>query len=367
MSPISRGFLGRRPQADPARIPPGQYLETGFPVLSAARRPTRPWDEWSFTIDGAVDETVSWTWDELLALPQEELTVDIHCVTKWTKLDTGWKGVSVDALLEGVSTEAGHIVAWSDGGYTTNLPLEDVTGGKAWVVHTYAGEPLEPAHGGPARLLVPHLYFWKSAKWVRGLTLTLDNEPGFWEDRGLPRPRRPVARAALLERLSAGGQVPSRAPVVWRTASVAEVVPETARARTLVLDVPGWPGHVAGQHVDVRLTAEDGYQAERSYSIASAPEAAQLALTVERIDDGEVSPYLVDVVLAGDELEIRGPIGGPFTWRSSDGGPLLLIGGGSGLVPLMAMARHLVAHPAPPSGGRRAAARVGPALRPICL
>jgi ferredoxin-NADP reductase len=118
---------------------------------------------------------------------------------------------------------------------------------------------------------------------------------------------------------------------------------ETSTTRTLVLDVPGWPGHVAGQHVDVRLTAEDGYQAQRSYSIASAPEAGDLELTVERIDDGEVSPYLVDVARAGDELEVRGPVGGHFTWRDDDGGPLLLVGGGSGLVPLMAMLRHRAA------------------------
>jgi ferredoxin-NADP reductase len=131
-----------------------------------------------------------------------------------------------------------------------------------------------------------------------------------------------------------------RAPIVWRTATVREVVPETPRASTIVLDLPGWPGHVAGQHVDVRLTAEDGYQAERSYSIASAPESPSLSLTVERIDDGEVSPYLVDELRAGDQFELRGPVGGYFTWRPQDGGPLLLLAGGSGLVPLMAMVRH---------------------------
>jgi ferredoxin-NADP reductase len=131
-----------------------------------------------------------------------------------------------------------------------------------------------------------------------------------------------------------------RAPIVWRLATVRESVAENAHAKTIVLDVPDWPGHVAGQHVDVRLTAEDGYQAQRSYSIASAPEDAQLALTVELIEDGEVSPYLAEELRAGDELEIRGPIGGHFTWRVQDGGPLLLVAGGSGLVPLMAMLRH---------------------------
>jgi ferredoxin-NADP reductase len=136
---------------------------------------------------------------------------------------------------------------------------------------------------------------------------------------------------------------PGRARIVWRLGRVVEVVDETERARTLALEVPGWPGHVAGQHVDVRLTAEDGYQAQRSYSIASAPEDVTVALTVERIDDGEVSPYLVEELRAGDELELRGPVGGWFTWRVDDGGPLLLLAGGSGLVPLMAMLRHRAA------------------------
>jgi ferredoxin-NADP reductase len=134
-----------------------------------------------------------------------------------------------------------------------------------------------------------------------------------------------------------------RAPIRWRTVTVSDVRDETPQARTIVLDVPDWPGHAAGQHVDVRLTADDGYQAQRSYSIASAPEAAELALTIERLDDGEVSPYLAGELHAGDEFEIRGPIGGHFTWRVRDGGPLLLIGGGSGLVPLMAMLRHRAA------------------------
>jgi ferredoxin-NADP reductase len=138
-----------------------------------------------------------------------------------------------------------------------------------------------------------------------------------------------------LERLT----VP-RAPIVWRLATVRESLEETAHAKTLVLDVPDWPGHVAGQHIDVRLTAEDGYQAQRSYSIASAPEDDRLALTVELIDDGEVSPYLAEELRPGDQLELRGPVGGHFTWRVQDGGPLLLVAGGSGLVPLMAMLRH---------------------------
>jgi DMSO/TMAO reductase YedYZ molybdopterin-dependent catalytic subunit len=185
MPPVSRGFHGRRrPEIDQSRLPPGQYFTPDFPVLSAGPTPRTPLEDWSLRISGAVDEELSWSWDELLALPSETVTVDIHCVTKWSKLDTEWRGVSLDVLLEGVDTEAEHASAWCDGGYTTNVPLEDLTGGRAWVAYEYGGEPLDPEHGGPARLLVPHLYFWKSAKWLRGLALTIDDEPGFWELAG---------------------------------------------------------------------------------------------------------------------------------------------------------------------------------------
>jgi DMSO/TMAO reductase YedYZ molybdopterin-dependent catalytic subunit len=186
VSPISRGFRGRgrRDDVDPSRIPPGQYVTGDFPVLSAGPTPHTPLSEWTFSIRGAVDDPVSWSWEEFQALPSETVTRDIHCVTKWSKLDTDWTGVSVDTLLANVETSAEYVLAWCDGGYTTNLPLEDVTGGRAWVAYAYDGEPLDPEHGGPARLLVPHLYFWKSAKWVRGLELRENDEPGFWETYG---------------------------------------------------------------------------------------------------------------------------------------------------------------------------------------
>src|SRR5437870_3942789 len=236
---VSRGFRGRRPtEVDPARVPPGQYVTRDFPVLSAGPTPHTSLELWDFSIIGELDEPRGWTWEEFRALPSEEITRDIHCVTKWSKLDTVWQGVSVDTLLEGIETSAEYVTAYSDGGYTTNLSLEDVTGGK-----------------------------------------------------------------------------------------------------TLVFDVPGWPGHRAGQHVDVRLTAEDGYQAERSYSIASAPDTTRVALTVQRLEDGEVSPYLTDELRPGDKIELRGPIGGYFVWEPSEGGPLMLVAGGSGIVPLMAMIR----------------------------
>lgn len=185
MAPISRGFRGRRrADVDASRVPPGQYVVDDFPVLSAGPTPETPFDQWSFTINGAVDDERSWSWDEFVALPSETVTVDIHCVTKWSKLGTTWTGVSVDVLLEDVDTAAEYGSAFCDGGYTTNLPLEDLTDGQAWVGYAFDGEPLEAEHGGPARLLVPHLYFWKSAKWVRGLTLLDHDEPGFWETLG---------------------------------------------------------------------------------------------------------------------------------------------------------------------------------------
>jgi DMSO/TMAO reductase YedYZ molybdopterin-dependent catalytic subunit len=182
---VTRGFRGRRQEPETSsRLPPGQYLVRDFPVLSAGPTPHTPLDRWDFSIAGDVAQPQRWTWEELRALPQEKVHTDIHCVTRWSKLDTDWEGVSVDTLLEGVEHHAGYVLAFCDGGYTTNLPLEDVMGGKAWVVHTYDGKPLPAEHGGPARLLVPHLYFWKSAKWVRGLRLIDHDEPGFWESVG---------------------------------------------------------------------------------------------------------------------------------------------------------------------------------------
>jgi len=182
---ISRGFHGRRSEPDVAnRLPPGQYLVTDFPVLSAGPTPHTPKESWSFSIEGEIDSPKKWTWDEFTALPSQTITKDIHCVTRWSKLDTRWKGVSVDTLMMGVETAASYVLAFSDGAYTTNLPLEDVTGGKAWIVYSYDEAPLPPEHGGPARLLVPHLYFWKSAKWVRGLRLLEHDERGFWETLG---------------------------------------------------------------------------------------------------------------------------------------------------------------------------------------
>ena len=188
-SPISRGFRGRRPDSGTAtKLPPGQYETHDFPVLSAGPTPHTALDRWTFTLADAGGNKASWSWAEFEALPHETITRDIHCVTKWSKFDTVWTGVSVDAIIEAGAAKGVQplpfILAASDGGYTTNLPLADVTGGKAWVAMTFDGKPLHPEHGGPARLLVPHLYFWKSAKWVRAIHFRDHDEAGFWEGLG---------------------------------------------------------------------------------------------------------------------------------------------------------------------------------------
>jgi DMSO/TMAO reductase YedYZ molybdopterin-dependent catalytic subunit len=182
---ITRGFRRRHPEPPAGvRLPPGQHLVDGFPVLSAGPTPHTQRERWDFTIAGAVDVPRRWSWDELNALPHDTFKTDIHCVTSWSKLGTSWEGISLDTLLDGIELRGGFAVAECDGGYTTNLQVADITGGKAWIAFGYEGFALAPEHGGPARLLVPHLYFWKSAKWVRRLVVTESNEPGFWESLG---------------------------------------------------------------------------------------------------------------------------------------------------------------------------------------
>ena len=153
-------------------------------MLSAGPTPRVELDDWEFRVSTETGEVHRWDWAALQALPQAEPTVDLHCVTRWSKLATTWRGVSLDTLLADVETAADYVLIESYGGYTTNLPLEDLLDGQAWIAHEYDGAPLAAEHGGPARLLVPHLYLWKSAKWVRGLTLSLQDEPGFWETAG---------------------------------------------------------------------------------------------------------------------------------------------------------------------------------------
>jgi DMSO/TMAO reductase YedYZ molybdopterin-dependent catalytic subunit len=182
MGIVSPGFHGRR-RGD-QKLPPGQYLVTDFPVLSAGPTPRVDTGSWRFRLQTETGQVREWDWAQFRALPDEDITVDIHCVTKWSKLTTHWRGVSLDTLLAEAETSARYILAHSYGGYTTNLPLADVRDGQAWIAFEYEGKPLAAEHGGPARLLVPHLYFWKSAKWVQGIDLRDKDQPGFWESLG---------------------------------------------------------------------------------------------------------------------------------------------------------------------------------------
>ncbi len=186
MSFVSRGFKGFRriPEELADRVPPGQYIEPGFPVLTAGPTPDIAPGDWSVRIDGMVADEREWTAAEFAELPSETVPCDIHCVTKWSKLGTSFGGVSLDALFEQAEPLGAYAMVHSYGGYTTNLPVEDLTDGKAWIVTEHEGEPLPREHGGPARLLVPHLYFWKSAKWIAGLRIMDHDEPGFWEANG---------------------------------------------------------------------------------------------------------------------------------------------------------------------------------------
>jgi DMSO/TMAO reductase YedYZ molybdopterin-dependent catalytic subunit len=191
--PVTRGFTGKRRATVPGlpgradRLPPGQYdAGAEFPSLTAEATPLVDVDSWSLSIDGLVATPQRWSWREIHALPGDSYRGDIHCVTTWSKFDTTFTGVSVDTLLDaaGPLPEAAYVMAHATTGYTTNLPLDDLRGGKAWVVWEFDNKPLAVEHGGPVRLLVPHLYFWKSAKWVTRLEVMATDRPGFWEQNG---------------------------------------------------------------------------------------------------------------------------------------------------------------------------------------
>ena len=183
MTIFSRGFSGRRSAAD-VKLPPGQYLTSDFPVLSAGPTPHVALDQWEFKVDDGTAVLRRWDWKSFRQLPTEDIRVDLHCVTRWSKLGTFWEGVSLDVLLASVKTDSAYAMMRSYGDYTTNLPLKDLMNKQAWVAFKFEGSDLAPEHGGPARLLVPHLYLWKSAKWVRGMTLMPRDRPGFWESLG---------------------------------------------------------------------------------------------------------------------------------------------------------------------------------------
>lgn len=183
MGTISRGFFGRRSVAD-VKLPPGQYLTTDFPVLSAGPTPHIPLEKWEFMIDDGANVLGLWSWKSFRELPTENITVDLHCVTRWSKLGTHWEGVTLDTILGNIETDAEYAMVRSYGDYTTNLPLADLRNKQGWIAFRFEDEDLAPEHGGPARLLVPHLYLWKSAKWVRGIRLMHKDQPGFWESLG---------------------------------------------------------------------------------------------------------------------------------------------------------------------------------------
>jgi len=186
MAAFTRGFTGHAHEARSPRLPPGQHESASWPVLAAEPTPRLETASWTFRIEGLVEKEVTWNWDDIRSLNGSTFVGDIHCVTTWSRLAMTFKGVSVDTLLAAAVPlkSATHVVAFSHTGYTTNLPLADVLDGKALVVWEADGEPLPREHGGPARLIVPHLYFWKSAKWVAGLRILDHDEPGFWEARG---------------------------------------------------------------------------------------------------------------------------------------------------------------------------------------
>ena len=183
MTITSRGFTGRRSMEN-AKLPPGQYVTNDFPVLSAGPTPHVALDQWEFTISEGDQVLRRWDWKSFRSLPTENITVDLHCVTRWSKFDTSWEGVSLDTLFRDLTTDAEYAMVRSYGDYTTNVPLADLMNKRAWVAFRFDDDDLAAEHGGPARLLVPHLYLWKSAKWIRGITLMQEDAPGFWEGLG---------------------------------------------------------------------------------------------------------------------------------------------------------------------------------------
>jgi DMSO/TMAO reductase YedYZ molybdopterin-dependent catalytic subunit len=183
----TRGFTGRRPTEETERrLPPGQYRTEDFPVLAKGPTPRVDLASWAFTINDGPRPLARWSWAEFEALPRTTVQRDIHCVTKWSKFDTRWEGVSIDDLFAaaGITPPTPYLLAQSFDGYDTNVPVADLVGGKAMIATRFDGEPIEAEHGGPARLIVPHLYFWKSAKWIKGIRFTARDEAGFWELRG---------------------------------------------------------------------------------------------------------------------------------------------------------------------------------------
>ena len=335
MSFVSRGFRGRRqPDADSSRVPPGQYVTRDFPVLSAGPTPHTRWSCGTSRSSARWTSRAGWTWDEFHALPErgdhrrhplrDQVVEARHGLAR---ASPSTRSSTASRRPPSTSSQFG------DGGYTTNLPLEDVTGGKAWVVvRATTASRCRPSTAARRGCWCRTSTSGRARSGSAGCGCTTDDEPGLLGDQRLPQLRRPVAGTALLGRLT------------WQLADVVERRRRRRRAsRRSSFDVPGWPGHRAGQHVDVRLTAEDGYQAERSYSIASAPDGTRARADRRALDDGEVSPYLTDELRRATRSSCAARSAATSSGSRRLGGPLLLVGGGSGVVPLMAMIRHRAA------------------------
>lgn len=326
---LTRGFRARPRVGEAARLPPGQYWESMLPVLTYGDVPAVPPGPWRVAVTGAVAQPCAWDLAELEALGTEEVVRDLHCVTRWSRRDTRWRGVPVAALLDSCAPRGAHALVRAEGGYEASLALDDLGPGRAWLALGREGGPLEREHGGPVRLLVPGRYLWKSVKWVREIQVHEEPARGTWERYGYHDRGDPFAEERL-----------ATAPGPWRAARVSATGPEGAPVRRITLDVAGWTGHRAGQHVEIRLRDATGGEARRIYSIASPPAASRVEIVVARMEGGEVSPHLVDELRPGDAVGVRGPLGDWFVWDGADEGrPLLLVGGGTGAVPLIAIAR----------------------------
>ena len=277
---VSRGFTPRRRSSadEAARLPPGQYAEPGFPVLTAGPTPHVASEDWKLRIDGMVANGREWNWEQFHELPFEDVPCDIHCVTKWSKLGTSFGGVSVDVLLDGVEPKGGYTTVYSYGGYTTNLQMADITRGKAWVVTQLGGRAPQrrarrsctPAGAAPVLLEEREVGRGRAGHGPRGARLL--------GVQRLPHPGGSVEGAAVLERLT---PVAQKAPGDWQIGTVTQIRTETPTVKTIRIALPMWMAHLPGQHYEVRLTAPDGYTAQRSYSIASSP----LLEGVDRADD----------------------------------------------------------------------------------
>ena len=407
---VTRGFFGRRRETPPRPIPPGQYLERGFPVLTAGPTQRVPLDQWTFTLAGVDGEPLGeWNWEQFRSLPETEIFTDIHCVTKWSKLDTTWKGVTIDDLLAaaGVTDPAPYLMAFSYGGYTTNLPTWDVIEGRGMVAYEFDG----PAHRAGARRPGPSGRASSVLLEVRQVAarhpLHASGPARLLGTVRLSYVRRPLERATLLGRLAPtvkphhsgeirhthpGTPVPTRHSCVSRNPGVPastkpsnypSAAPESSSSAPRCSKTPYPPGRApkpgltptAWQNAVVervtrrdlprphlhpstiraaplsapastmtsRLTAPDGYQAQRSYSIAlRSVTPGRNRRPHRRADTRRRGVALLPrkVVQPGDELEVRGPIGGPFTWTPDLDNPLFLIAGGSGIVPLRSILAH---------------------------